>query len=116
MIKIWVFTDDFRKWIEKFEKSLKIDLRRGRSRIGRNEIFLTDEEGFVEVKICRGYNENMRGSIGDVVILDKSPGWDMNVMRYSLMGHRGSIIRTENYWEEEQRKYEIENTKNELKN
>lgn len=110
MIKVYILSDDFEKWIEKIRKSVRIV---GRYR-NRNEAFLMDEENLISFEIHRNWSENERGKIADVVVLDKmieeEKVWRMKA---SLLGHRGSVVRTEGYWEE--RDEGGTNLKNEMK-
>lgn len=100
MIKILVLTDDFKKWIEKFENEIKINWNRGVSFIRRDEVILRSELFSIEIR--SRISENCRGKVVDVIILDKWIDTEKEwLLRSSLMGHRNSIIRTNRYYEEE---------------
>lgn len=96
MVKIYILTDDFKKWIEKIKKSVQLG---NGCRIMKSEVYLRDTQGFISVEIHKKWNENERGKVADIVILDKEIEIEQEWhMRASLLGHRNSIIKTENYW------------------
>lgn len=111
MVKIYILSDDFEKWIEKIKESIRLG---NGCKMMKHEVYLRDTQGFISVEIHRNWNENERGKIADVVVLDKMiEEKKIRLMKASLLGHRGSIVRTEEYWEEDSKGGT--NLKNEMK-
>lgn len=112
-IKILVVTDDFEKWIEKFEASLKIDFSRGVSWIRKNEVMLGNE--LFQIQMKTHVSENCRGLDPNIIIVDKEieSRVEDEILK-PLLGHSGSYIRGDNYEviyssEEEREFKELEN-------
>lgn len=97
-VNILVVSDNFEKWIEKFKNEMKIRF----CKINKNEVMLYSDNSFFKIEIRKSLNENCRGKVVDVLILDKFISGDiLRKSAYSMMGHRNSIIRTENFYEGE---------------
>lgn len=92
MIKILVLTDDFEKWIEKFEENLKVNWNRGISYKRKYEMVLRNDLFSIEIR--DRISENCRGKVIDVVILDKWIEAEKEWILRSLMGHRNSVVKT----------------------